>query len=72
MPGQRPHGWAAVHSEGNYARRDVCGRLDRDRTLRNDSAPGGGGNFPWEKDEGTVQLHCPDPKGITFLLERVD
>ena len=31
-----------------------------------------GGTFPWEKDEGTVQLHCPDPKGITFLLERVD
>ena len=30
-----------------------------------------GGNFPWEDQEGTVKIHCPDPKGITFLLERI-
>lgn len=31
-----------------------------------------GGNFPWEEDEGYALIHCPDPKGITLELKRID
>jgi uncharacterized repeat protein (TIGR04076 family) len=31
-----------------------------------------GGNFPWEEDKGVTTIHCPDPKGITLKVERVD
>ena len=31
-----------------------------------------GGNFPWEKEKGFTTIHCPDPKGITLELKRVD
>ena len=31
-----------------------------------------GGNFPWEEQEGYALIHCPDPKGITLELRRVD
>ncbi|HBQ28241.1 MAG TPA: hypothetical protein DD719_02260 [Desulfotomaculum sp.] len=30
-----------------------------------------GGNFPWEDEEGTVSIHCPDPEGITIELRRI-
>ena len=30
------------------------------------------GNFPWEKEKGFALIHCPDPKGITILIERVE
>ncbi|MFQ6132244.1 MAG: TIGR04076 family protein [Armatimonadota bacterium] len=30
-----------------------------------------GANFPWEKEEGVATIHCPDPKGITLELRRV-
>ena len=31
-----------------------------------------GGNFPWEKQAGFTTIHCPDPKGITFELRRIE
>jgi len=31
-----------------------------------------GGNFPWEKEIGVATIHCPDPKGITLELRRVE
>ncbi|MFC1828134.1 TIGR04076 family protein [Thermodesulfobacteriota bacterium] len=31
-----------------------------------------GGNFPWEDKEGYALIHCPDPKGITLELRRID
>jgi len=31
-----------------------------------------GGNLPWEKEKGAAIIHCPDPKGITFELKRID
>lgn len=31
-----------------------------------------GSNFPWEPEEGYALVHCPDPKGITLELRRVD
>ena len=31
-----------------------------------------GGNFPWEKEAGYTTIHCPDPKGITFELRRIE
>jgi uncharacterized repeat protein (TIGR04076 family) len=31
-----------------------------------------GGNFPWEKEKGYTTIHCPDPKGITFVLRRIE
>jgi uncharacterized repeat protein (TIGR04076 family) len=31
-----------------------------------------GGNFPWEKQKGVATIHCPDPKGITLELRRVE
>jgi len=31
-----------------------------------------GGNFPWEKEEGVATIHCPDPKGITLELRRIE
>lgn len=31
-----------------------------------------GGNFPWEKEKGFTTSHCPDSKGITFELKRID
>lgn len=31
-----------------------------------------GGNFAWEKEKGAVTIHCPDPKGITLELRRID
>ena len=30
-----------------------------------------GANFPWEPEEGTARIHCPDPNGITFELKRI-
>jgi uncharacterized repeat protein (TIGR04076 family) len=31
-----------------------------------------GGNLPWAEREGMVEIHCPDPKGITLLIERLE
>jgi len=31
-----------------------------------------GGNFPWEEEKGVATIHCPDPKGITLELRRVE
>ena len=31
-----------------------------------------GGNFPWEEKKGFATIHCPDPKGITLELERIE
>ena len=31
-----------------------------------------GGNFPWEEQAGFTTIHCPDPKGITFELQRIE
>jgi len=31
-----------------------------------------GGNFSWEKEKGVATIHCPDPKGITLELRRID
>ncbi len=31
-----------------------------------------GGSFPWEKEEGVAIIHCPDPKGITLELRRIE
>jgi uncharacterized repeat protein (TIGR04076 family) len=31
-----------------------------------------GGNFPWEKEKGVATIHCPDPKGITMELRRIE
>ncbi len=31
-----------------------------------------GGNFPWEQEAGFTTIHCPDPKGITFELRRIE
>lgn len=31
-----------------------------------------GGNFPWEEEKGYAFIHCPDPKGITLELKRID
>jgi len=30
-----------------------------------------GGNFAFEAEKGVVNVHCPDPKGITLELRRV-
>ena len=30
-----------------------------------------GGNFPWEQEKGVATIHCPDPKGITLGLKRI-
>ena len=30
-----------------------------------------GGNLPWAEREGMVEIHCPDPRGITLLIERI-
>lgn len=30
-----------------------------------------GGDFAFEDEAGVVNLHCPDPKGITLELRRV-
>ena len=30
------------------------------------------GNFPWEEEKGYTTIHCPDPKGITFELRRIE
>ena len=31
-----------------------------------------GANFPWEPENGVAMIHCPDPKGITLELKRVE
>lgn len=31
-----------------------------------------GGNFPWEEEKGVATIHCPDPKGITLELRRIE
>jgi uncharacterized repeat protein (TIGR04076 family) len=31
-----------------------------------------GGNFSWEKEKGVATIHCPDPKGITLELRRIE
>lgn len=31
-----------------------------------------GGDFPWEEEKGVAQIHCPDPKGITIELRRIE
>lgn len=31
-----------------------------------------GGDFSWEQEKGVATIHCPDPKGITLELRRVD
>jgi uncharacterized repeat protein (TIGR04076 family) len=30
-----------------------------------------GGTFAFEAEKGVVNLHCPDPKGITVELRRI-
>lgn len=29
------------------------------------------GGFSWEEDPSRIKIHCPDPIGITLLVERV-
>ena len=31
-----------------------------------------GGSFPWEDADISTTIHCPDPKGITLELERIE
>jgi hypothetical protein len=31
-----------------------------------------GGDFSWEEEKGTATIHCPDPKGITLELKRIE
>ena len=31
-----------------------------------------GGNFSWEKKKGAATIRCPDPKGITLELRRIE
>lgn len=31
-----------------------------------------GGDFPWEKEKGVVNIHCPDPDGIVLEVRRVE
>jgi hypothetical protein len=31
-----------------------------------------GGNFPWEKENGVATIFCPDPKGISLELKRIE
>ena len=31
-----------------------------------------GGNVPWEEEKGYTTIHCPDPKGISFELRRIE
>ena len=31
-----------------------------------------GADFPWEQAKGYALIHCPDPKGITLELRRID
>jgi len=31
-----------------------------------------GADFPWEREKGTATIHCPDPKGLTLELKRVN
>ena len=31
-----------------------------------------GGNFSWMEEKGVVHIHCPDPKGITFEIRRIE
>jgi uncharacterized repeat protein (TIGR04076 family) len=31
-----------------------------------------GGRFGWENEDGTLVLHCPDPKGIILELKRIE
>ncbi len=31
-----------------------------------------GGNFPWEQEKGVATIHCPDPKGITLEIKRIE
>ena len=31
-----------------------------------------GGNFSWEEEKGVATIHCPDPKGITLELRRLE
>ena len=31
-----------------------------------------GANFPWEQEAGVATIHCPDPKGITLELRRIE
>ena len=31
-----------------------------------------GGNFSWEEEDGVATIHCPDPKGITLKLKRIN
>ncbi len=31
-----------------------------------------GGDFPWEKEKGFAEIHCPDPKGIVLELRRIE
>ena len=31
-----------------------------------------GADFPWEEEKGYALIHCPDPKGITLEIRRVD
>jgi hypothetical protein len=29
------------------------------------------GGFLWEADPSKIKIHCPDPIGITLLVERI-
>lgn len=31
-----------------------------------------GAKFPWEKEDVPTEIHCPDPKGITLELKRIE
>jgi len=30
-----------------------------------------GGEFSWAREKGAVEIHCPDPCGITLELRRM-
>ena len=31
-----------------------------------------GGRFPWGKKDSAIKIHCPDPKGITLEVRRIE
>jgi len=31
-----------------------------------------GADFPWESEKGVAVIHCPDPRGITLELRRIE
>ncbi len=31
-----------------------------------------GSDFPWEKESSHATIHCPDPRGITLEVKRIE